>query len=141
MTEKSGRCLCGAVKFKAVPKNREVGVCHCSMCRRNNAGPFFAIDCGDTLAFEDEANVGVYDSSDWAQRGFCRQCGSSLFWRLKDKSMSAVAADAFDDLDGLEFTHEVFIDEKPGYYSFAQKTRQLTGQQVFEMVGADQDAH
>ena len=141
MTEKSGQCLCGAVKFTAVPKTNEVGVCHCAMCRSNNAGPFFAIDCGDTLVFEDETNVGVYDSSEWAQRGFCKKCGSSLFWRLKDKSMSAVAVDAFDDFDGLEMTQEVFIDEKPDYYSFAEKTRQLTGQQVFEMVGADQDAH
>ena len=141
MTEKSGQCLCGAVKFTAVPKTNEVGVCHCAMCRRNNAGPFFAIDCGDTLVFEDETNVGVYDSSEWAQRGFCKQCGSSLFWRLKDKSMGAVAVDAFDDLDGLEMTHEVFIDEKPGYYSFAEKTQQLTGQQVFDMVAADQGEH
>lgn len=141
MTEQSGQCLCGAVKFKAVPKSHEVGVCHCAMCRRNNAGPFFAIDCGDTLVFEDEANVGVYDSSDWAQRGFCKQCGSSLFWRLKDKSANIVAVDAFDDLGGLKLDHEVFIDEKPGYYSFAEKTQQLTGQQVFEMFAADQGAH
>ena len=140
MTKKTGGCLCGAVRFTAVPKSSDVGVCHCSMCRKVAAGPFFAIDCGDTLAFEDETHVGVYGSSDWAERGFCKQCGSTLFWRLKDKSANIVAVDAFDDPGALKLDHEVFIDEKPGYYSFAEKTQQLTGQQVFEMFAGDQNA-
>lgn len=140
MTGKTGKCLCGAVRFTAVPKSNDVGVCHCSMCRKSAAGPFFAIDCGDTLAIEDEASVGFYGSSDWAERGFCKQCGSTLFWRMKDKSVNIVAVDAFDDPGALKLDHEVFIDEKPGYYSFAEKTQQLTGQQVFEMFAGDQNA-
>lgn len=138
MVEQSGQCLCGAVKFTATPKNSDVGVCHCSMCRKHAAGPFFAVDCGDTLKFEDEAHVGVYGSSDWAERVFCTKCGSTLLWRLRDRSTNIVAVDAFNDLGDLKLDHEVFIDEKPGYYSFAEKTQQMTGQQVFEMFAGDQ---
>ncbi|MEM9495070.1 MAG: GFA family protein [Pseudomonadota bacterium] len=133
MSEKIGQCLCGAVKFKATPKNAEVGVCHCSICRRQSAGPFFAIDCGDSLVFEDATHVGAFASSDWAERGFCTRCGSTLFWRLKDKSINIVAVDLFDEPGDMVLDHEVFIDEKPGYYSFAEKTKQMTGQEVFEM--------
>ncbi|MEO1243951.1 MAG: GFA family protein [Pseudomonadota bacterium] len=139
MTERSGQCLCGAVTFKATPKSGDVGVCHCSMCRKHAAGPFFAIDCGASLSFDDETNVGVYGSSDWAERGFCTKCGSTLFWRLKDKSINIVAVDTFDDPGALKLDHEVFIDEKPGYYSFNEKTQQLTGQQVFEMFAGAQE--
>lgn len=138
MSEKTGQCLCGAVKITATPKNGDVGVCHCSSCRKNVAGPFFAIDCGDTLKFADETHLGVFGSSEWAERGFCKQCGSALFWRLKDRSTNLVAIDIFDDIDGLRLDHEVFIDEKPGYYSFAEKTQQMTGEQVFEMFASAQ---
>ena len=139
MSAKSGQCLCGAVKFTATPKSGDVGVCHCGMCRKHAAGPFFAVDCADTLAFDDETKVGVYGSSDWAERGFCKQCGSTLFWRAKDGSVNIVAVDLFDDPGSLRLDHEVFIDEKPDYYSFAQKTKQLTGQQCFEMFAGNQE--
>ena len=140
MGEKTGQCLCGAVKFRATPKAADVGVCHCSMCRRNSAGPFFAIDCGDTLVFENEDTLGVYNSSEWAERGFCKECGSSILWRLKDRSINIVAVDLFDDLEGLRLDHEVYIDEKPDYYRFAEKTTQLTGAQVMEMFAGQDPA-
>ena len=140
MGEKTGQCLCGAVKFRAAPKTADVGVCHCSMCRRISAGPFFAIDCGDTLVFENEDKLGVYNSSEWAERGFCKDCGSTILWRLKDRSINIVAVDLFNDLEGLRLDHEVYIDEKPGYYRFAEKTTQLTGAQVMEMFAGQDPA-
>lgn len=138
MAEKTGQCLCGAVKFTATPKSGDVGVCHCSMCRKTTAGSYFAVDCGDRLHFENEDKLGVYNSSDWAERGFCTQCGSALFWRLKDKSINIVSVNAFDDAGDVKLDHEVYIDEKPGYYSFAEKTQQLTGAQVMEMFAGNQ---
>jgi len=136
MGVKSGQCLCGAVKFTAAPKDSDVGVCHCSMCRRGTAGPYFAIDCGESLKFENEEKLGVYVSSDWAERGFCTQCGSPLFWRTKDRKTNIVSINAFDNVDDLRLDHEVFIDEKPGYYAFSQDTKQMTGAEVFAMFAS-----
>ena len=31
------------------------------------------------------------------------------------------------------FDHQVFIDEKPDYYSFANETKDMTGQELFAM--------
>jgi len=137
--EKTGQCLCGAVKFKATPKNTDVGVCHCAMCRRGTAGPYFAVDCGDTLQIEDEKNLTVYNSSEWAERAFCNKCGSPLVWRTKDRKTNIVSINAFDDIGELRLDHEVFIDEKPGYYAFSEKTQQLTGAQVFEMFAGSSE--
>ena len=127
----SGGCLCGAVRFTAAPPNRDIGVCHCGMCRRWAAGPFFALDCGTTVQVADTANLGVYRSSEWAERCFCKQCGTPLFYRLVGKDMYYASAEAFDDCDGYAFKSQIFIDEKPAYYDFANKTQNMTGAEVF----------
>ncbi len=127
----SGGCLCGAVRFAATPADREVGVCHCSMCRRWTAGPFMVRDCGTSLTIEDRAHLGEYRSSEWAERGFCKACGTPLYYRLIDKDTYFVSAEAFDDVKDITLTSQIFIDEKPDYYEFANKTQLMTGAEVF----------
>lgn len=128
---KSGGCLCGAVRFAATPADSGVGACHCSMCRRWSAGPFLVRDCGTTLKIADESKLGVYRSSEWAERAFCKTCGTPLYYRLIDKGMYFVSAEAFDDVTDVTFTSQIFIEEKPAYYEFANKTHNLTGAEVF----------
>ena len=131
----SGRCLCGDVCFSATLPKREFGVCHCTMCRRWSAGPFLAIEV-EGFKVEDEAQLGVYRSSDWAERGFCKKCGTALFYRLTDRDWSAVSVEALDDTAGLVMSQQIFIDEKPGYYAFANDTENLTGAELFAAFGA-----
>jgi hypothetical protein len=127
----NGGCLCGAVRFTAAPETRDIGACHCSMCRRWSAGPLFAIDCGTTLKVEDATNLGVYRSSEWAERCFCKQCGTPLFYRLVAQDQFFVSAEAFDDRGGYALKTQIFVDEKPGYYDFANQTHNMTGAEVF----------
>jgi hypothetical protein len=134
----AGGCLCGAVRFTAVPHERDVGACHCSMCRRWTAGPFLAVQCGGTVRVEDNSNLGIYRSSEWAERGFCKKCGTPLFYRLVGKDFYEVSAGSFDDTSEFRFTSQIFIDEKPPYYDFANKTKNMTGAEVFaEMQAAE----
>ena len=130
-TKMTGGCLCGAVRFAAVPKETDFGICHCSMCRRWSAGPFFALECGDTLEIEDDSKLGVYRSSEWAERAFCKVCGTPLFYRLIDRDFYAVSVEAFDDRGGFSMNSQIFIDERPNYYDFANKTKMMTGAEVF----------
>ena len=65
---RSGSCLCGAVRFIATPKDTDFGVCHCSMCRKWAAGPFFAVECPGGVQVADDSKLGVYRSSEWAER-------------------------------------------------------------------------
>jgi hypothetical protein len=135
----TGGCLCGAVRFTAAPANRNVDVCHCGMCRRWAAGPAFMRDCTNTVKVEDATHLGVYRSSEWAERCFCKQCGTPLFYRLAGKDMYFVSAEAFDDRDGYTFTTQIFIDEKPAYYDFANKTHTMTGAEVFAAFAPPSD--
>ena len=130
MTHEGG-CLCGAVRFTAGPKNREVGACHRGMCRRWTAGPFLVLDCGDTLKVDEASQLGMYRSSEWAERCFCKKCGTPLFYRLVGQNMHFASAEAFDDRGGYALTSQIFIDDKPAYYAFANQTHNRTGAEVF----------
>lgn len=132
----SGSCLCGAVTLAAPSLSRQVGACHCSMCRQWSGGPFLGLDCGSDLQVTGSAHVGIFASSEWAERGFCKDCGSHLYYRLKPTGQYIVPAGLFGDGLDLHFDHQIFIDEKPGYYSFAEKTREQTGAEVFAEFGA-----
>ena len=136
--ERQGHCLCGAVQITAKQAASHVGACHCSSCRRWVGGPFMEIDCGTDVTMTGEDNVTVYPSSEWAERAFCNKCGSSLFYRLKGTGEHMVCAGIFDDDDSLTFTSQVFIDEKPAYYSFAEETENRTGAELFAMIESEQ---
>ena len=133
-TERHGHCLCGSVKITANQAADHVGACHCRMCRRWGGGPFLEIDCGTDVEITGADKVGVFASSEWAERGFCSSCGTSLFYRLKETGEHMVCAGIFDDEYGLSFRSQVFIDAKPAYYSFAERTENLTGEELFAMV-------
>ena len=126
----SGQCLCGSVEIQAETMNTNVGACHCGICRKWSAGPFFAVDCGTKLKIKGEKFVSIYNSSEWAERGFCNQCGTHLFYRLKETQQYIVSAEVFEDKE-LNFDHQIFIDDKPDYYDFANATHNMTGEEVF----------
>ncbi len=137
MSALKGQCLCGAVAFEATPAKVEMDACHCSMCRRWSAGPAMTVSCSK-LTIRDETALGVYASSEWAERCFCKSCGSVLFWRMRDGSLTAVSAHTFDDPSQFPFEVEIFVDEKPSNYAFANPTRKMTGAEVvaaFESQG------
>lgn len=125
----TGQCLCRAITLHAT-LDGEVAVCHCTMCRNWTGGPFFTLECDSDVRIDGEAYLGVYDSSEWAQRGFCRQCGSHLFYRLKQGGLMALSAGIFPQ-DSLHLAKQIFIEEKPAHYRFANPTLELTGAQVF----------
>jgi hypothetical protein len=107
-----GRCLCSAVTFVAEDVGTELHVCHCSMCRRWAGGPTFSAAAGK-VTFNGEENIGRYSSSAEAERGFCKRCGSSLFY----------------DQRRFKIASEIYVDDKPAGYDFAGVHPRLTGEE------------
>ncbi|MDO6460512.1 GFA family protein [Granulosicoccaceae sp. 1_MG-2023] len=126
-----GECLCGKVRISAPGIGNQVGVCHCAMCRRWSSGPYLALHAGTDVSISGREFLKVYDSSEWAERGFCSECGSNLYYRYKDSGEYMVAAGLFLPQPDWQLTQEVFIDHKPAYYNFAEKTEALTGAEAF----------
>lgn len=128
-----GQCLCGAVKLSTAKNITELSVCHCSMCLRWNGGPGFSIDCQSDLNIEGEENITRYDSSLWGERAFCKHCGSHLFYHLKGSNTYYVSAGLFSETKESKLTMQIYIDNKPHYYNFVEKTRMLTEKDIMNM--------
>ena len=132
----TGQCLCGAVLFTGTPvEGRGIHVCHCGQCRRWASGPFMAIrfSGGGTLTKDD--GLVWYASSDQGERGFCRHCGSTLFWREpgvgRDWAVSMGTLDATNDGEhGQQISQHIWVDDKPGFYDFADDAPRLTAAQA-----------
>lgn len=131
----TGHCLCGVVTVNADEMNGDLGACHCETCRRWGGGPLITADTHGPVTFKGEEHIGVYNSSDWAERGFCKKCGTHLFYRLKHKPFYALPAGLFGEIDDAQLKLQVFIDQKPSFYSFAESTKNLTGEEVFALFG------
>ena len=129
--EDKGKCLCGEVEIVVSNINTQVGSCHCRMCRRWGGGPLMTVDCGTDVSFTGEQHLTVYDSSEWARRGFCSKCGSHLFYLLKEDGRYFVPVGLFDSEEQFQFDHQIFIDKKPSFYSFANVTKDMTEEEVF----------
>lgn len=135
----NGRCLCGAVQFTFEPAEPEVDACHCTMCRRWTGGPGLSIKVKGTPAVTGGENVAVYKSSEWAERQFCKTCGTHLFFSAPSFNYFGVSAGTVDNLAGFSMTTEIFIDRKPDYYDFTNTTRRLTGAEFVAMVSGQSD--
>ena len=129
--ERRGSCLCGAVRISIKTTNKSVNACHCNICRKWTGGPWFVIDCGSDIHFEGSDRISEFSSSEWAERGFCSKCGTHLFYRSKKDGHYAIPVGLLDDDKNLVFDRQIFIDEKPSFYSFANETENLTGAEVF----------
>ena len=135
----TGRCLCGAVTITLTGEHKEVGICHCTMCRRWSGAPLMALEVGTEIEIAGKDHVTAYRSSEWAERAFCKTCGTNLYYRLVDAGGYVLCAGVLDDQDDLVLTSQIFIDEKPGYYAFANETATMTGAEVFAMYAPLQD--
>ncbi len=132
-----GTCLCGAVSVTAKAKSNNIDACHCDMCRKWGGGPFFAVECEDDVSFEGDEHIAAYGSSEWAERGFCSKCGTHLFYRLRNGGHYALPVGLLDDGKNWRLTEQIFIEQKPLFYSFAEQTKNSTGEEVFAKFSAE----
>jgi hypothetical protein len=130
-----GHCLCGAIRVTTADQN-EVNACHCSMCRRWGGGPLMAVHCGADPAIEGREALKVYRSSDWAERAFCGTCGTHVYYHLLPANEFVLSVGLFQDAPGFRLVEQIFVDEQPGFYAFANPTRKLTGAEVIAQFNA-----
>ncbi|NAW87348.1 GFA family protein [Photobacterium halotolerans] len=127
----SGHCLCGKVGLKSTSGALHAEACHCGMCRKWSGGPYLSVAAGTEVSFTGEENISRFSSSEWGERGFCKHCGSHLFYFLKPTGQYMVAAGLLDQESQLEMDQQIFIDKKPAYYAFSNNTENLTEEEVF----------
>ena len=113
----SGGCLCGGVRYEVRGPLRDVWACHCSQCRRTSGNFVAATRCrAEHLTFLAQDTLAWYRSSPSAERGFCRLCGSSLFWRDSGGDGISIMAGTLDAPTGLVTALHMFVAGKPDFY-------------------------
>lgn len=73
----TGGCQCGRVRYRAATLGR-ANLCHCRMCQRATGNAFAPLVTATGVVFE--GTPARFASSDVAERGFCRGCGTPLFY-------------------------------------------------------------
>ena len=127
-THATGRCLCGAIRFEIEGPMRDVVVCHCGQCRRQHgAPPGYTQAAWEHIRLEGEEALTWYRSSEKARRGFCRICGSSLFWEPIGTGRVSIAAGSLDAPTGLKTVRHIFVADKGDYYEIHDDADQLSG--------------
>ena len=115
--ETAGSCLCGGVRYRVIGPLRPVVYCHCSQCRRTS-GHFVAATAAakDALVIVAGKSLEWFASSEFASRGFCRRCGSSLFWLPNAQEHVSIMAGTLDESTGLKAFEHIYAGNKGDYY-------------------------
>jgi hypothetical protein len=109
-----GSCLCGAVHFSAELPEKWRAHCHCTMCRRQH-GAGYVTWVGfhsEKVRIDDpDAALHWHVSSPGSRRGFCRVCGSSLFFESDQwAGETHIALGCIDEPHSLIPTAHAFYD-------------------------------
>ena len=113
----TGACLCGSVRFKTRGPLREVVACHCSQCRKQTGLYYAATNVPlDNITIEGEDAITWYRASSFARRGFCRTCGSALFWVADEAKEISIMAGLFDSPSDLKLAYHIYCADKGDFY-------------------------
>jgi hypothetical protein len=122
------------VTFAATGVASEFSACHCGMCRRWNGGaPYFAVAV-ESVTFSGTEHIARYDSSRWAERGFCTRCGTHLFYFLRPAQAYMMAMGCFDGDPQFTMSREIFVDRKPDGYTLAGEHERWTETETFQRL-------
>ncbi len=120
-----GSCLCHAVTFDVEGDLGQPDACHCQQCRKQSGHFFASVDVPRAaLTLHGEDKLSWFQSSEKVRRGFCSQCGSTLFWDPVQRDHIAIAMGAFDTPTATTLRMHIFVAEKGDYYEIADGLQQ-----------------
>jgi len=97
VTQMTGGCACGNVRYTAEIDNDDAYICHCRMCQRSSGNVSLALKNVRKAQVQWQRKPDYYASSPIANRGFCAACGTSLTFEFpKGENMDLTVA-SFDD--------------------------------------------
>ena len=115
--QRRGGCDCGAVRYQVNGAMSDVVNCHCGQCRRTHGHFAPYTGCArSALQLLEQRGLRWYPSSDFARRGFCGECGASLFWERNGADKVSIAAGTLEQPTGLRTVAHIFMADAGDYY-------------------------
>ena len=122
----TGGCQCGAVRYALAARPENACICHCRMCQKQ-FGSFFGAFCD--VAAEDfrltRGEPGWFESSDEARRGFCRDCGTPLFYKFLSTGRVAVSIGSLDRHSEMKPEFQYGIEAREPWFADLPQLREL----------------
>ena len=113
-------CLCGAVRIEVKGELKPPDACHCTICRKSSGHYYAGTDVPRAnVTVHGGGNVTWYQSSAKARRGFCKTCGSPLFFDPPHEDWIGISMGAFDKPTGTKLAIHIFVADKGDYYDIA----------------------
>lgn len=117
-----GSCLCGAVWYSVSAPIRGMHACHCTQCRKQSGHYVAAASAPrDAVSIEGDDAITWYVSSPGVRRGFCRTCGSHLFWDHAELDTLSLNAGALEAPTGARMEMHIFCADKGDYYEIGDE--------------------
>jgi hypothetical protein len=116
----TGSCLCGAVQFAVEGELKPPDGCHCTICRKSSGHFYASTDIPRArVTIEGGDNITWYRSSEKVQRGFCKTCGSPMFFDPIYRDWIGLSMGAFDKPTNTHLEMHIFVADKGDYYEIA----------------------
>ncbi len=109
--EYSGGCQCGAIRWHAAELRDNPHICHCRMCQKA-FGNMFADLVGirhEHLTWTRGA-PSEFESSSAAARGFCKDCGTPLYYRSLGGPHVSMSIGSFDTPHLVPILYEMGLE-------------------------------
>ena len=117
--------MCGDVRFSFEGAPKFVAECVCESCRRAHGATvvgWVGVEADHFKLFEGESQLSWYQSSEESERGYCRRCGTRLFFRSsKWPGEMHMALACIDQPHDLVSTVIAFKEEMPEWTSMTAK--------------------
>ena len=131
----TGGCLCGSVRYEAEANLQGAYYCHCRTCQRASGAPAEAslpVESG-SLKFT-KKQPRYFQSSPFAERGFCPDCGSRLTYRMLSGESTTVTAGSLDHPEKIVPSTHYCVDTQLPWYKTEDNLPRVRSDEIPELV-------
>lgn len=113
----TGGCHCGAIRYEIDETPLNSGMCHCRDCQKASGAPLMVwVDMEPSKFRFTKGQPAIHESSNFAQRGFCADCGTCLTYAIKERPEEIdVAVATLDDPDVAPPSFQIFPKSSPRF--------------------------
>ena len=125
MKKIKGSCLCESISFEIITECRYSVLCHCTMCQKSNAefSNYTKVQ-KNNFKFLSKKNLKWFFSSKNFKRGFCNNCGSSLFFQSRHAD-EAIAVSTGSLNSNIPVKGHIFYKDKKSNLTFSNKFKKF----------------
>ena len=140
----TGGCQCGRVRYRVETELDNPHLCHCRMCQKA-AGNYFMPLAGAPRGriVVTRGEPGWFRSSDIVRRGFCRDCGTPLFFDPLDSDHMLIVLGSLDDPSRYKPVSEDSVESRVAFlepwHGLRQKVTEddFTAEEVSRIAGSN----